>query len=601
MSYIIDDELLNDIRDKIDIVNLISQYVHLKKSGSNYMGLCPFHGEKTPSFSVSPSKGIFHCFGCGVGGDQISFIMKRENLGFREAVKFLADKYGIELKNTSESINTQLINKKNRAYEANREAAKFFMLSLSRSKSAYMYLKNRNIDNDTIRDYGLGYAPDSWNELFNYLSKKGFNGDELEEFNLVSKSKSGKFIDRFRNRIMFPIIDTKKRVIGFGGRVLDDSLPKYLNTRDTIIFNKGKHLYNLNIISEKSDREKIILVEGYMDVISLYKSGINYSVASLGTSLTEEQAELIKRYGKEVYICYDGDSAGIKATNRAIDILIIQNIKPKILTLPEKLDPDEYVTKYGKLSFEIELKNSQPYLEYKISKIRENYNIESPDGLSGFTSEVSKLISRIKNPIEMDIYVDKISKQYGVSKNSIINYILILNRNKKNKEFNKKTYEYKNKEVKDKKISINTRYIAEDQLIKYALYSNDNFELIDKKINSCEFTKSECRIIFEELAEYYRQGIDFKDVLKNLVDKKLISQDYADKINIIEINQYSSDKIISELIGTLKKDSLEYRRKDILQDIKNLEKEEPSKKNSEILKLLIDELNEINKTINISQ
>ena len=588
MSFIINDELLDEIRSRGDIVDLISEYVNLKRSGTNFMGLCPFHGEKTPSFSVSRSKQIFKCFGCGAGGDIITFVMKKENLNFREAVKFLADKYNIELKEGSKP-NKEMNEKIERAYSANREAAKFFMENLSSSKVAYNYLKNRNISNEIISKFGLGYAKDDWQSLYNRLKKLNFTDDELIEFNLCSKSSKGDMIDRFRNRIMFPIIDTKKRVIGFGGRVLDDSLPKYLNTRDTIVFNKGKNLYNLNLVSRESDREKIILVEGYMDVISLYKSGIKYIVASLGTSLTQDQASLIKRYGKEVYICYDGDSPGIKATNRAIDVLIGAGVSPKIISLRDNLDPDEYIKKYGNLSFEMEIQNSISYLTFKISNLKKNYNLDSSEGLSGFTTEVAKIISRVKNPIKRDIYIAEVEKNYGVSKDAIINYIRLLNNEIKKKNFKKSRFE--NKNFKFNKLNFTNR--SEDLLIKYSLVSCDYFEFIKDNISSHEFSNTYSRLVFEELIQNNNEDLDYNSLKNYLINNCSIDSDYLNSLDFLELDLYNYKNVIIDLISGIKTKNLKKRREDILKEIESLDKGDSSK-DIENIQTLLKELGEIN-------
>lgn len=597
MSYIINDEVLNEIRDRADIVDVISGYVDLKKSGSNYTGLCPFHGEKTPSFSVSEQKKIFHCFGCGVGGDQITFIMKRENLGFREAVKFLADKYNVELQENS-NVNKELVEKKKRAYSANKETAKFYFNNLRKTQRAYRYLANRGLDSKTITKFAIGYAEDSWDSLYKHLKSLNFNDSELEEFNLITKTKNGNYIDRFRNRIMFPIIDYKSRVIGFGGRVLDDSLPKYLNTRDTIVFNKGKNLYNLNLISKESDRKKIILVEGYLDVISLYQSGINYSVASLGTALTEDQAELIKRYGEEVYICYDGDNAGFKAASRAIDVLITKNISPKIVNLRDGLDPDDYIKKYGKFNFEVELKEGYNYLDYKILKVKENFNLDTSEGLSGFTSEAAKILSRVKNPIEQDVYIDKVARQYGVSKDAISSYVsILLNNNRfKLKETNI------NREVpiqKDSKF-IEARQKAEMQIIRYAIESESNFEFILNRIKPHEFKSINCRIIFEEL-NYCFENHEDVDIINSLEEKKLIDDLFMNKLKSVKIDIVNSERVIEELISTINKEQLEFDRNEILQEIHSLDKKTLANEDILRIKELINKLNELNTKLKISQ
>ncbi|MHC5098690.1 DNA primase [Peptoniphilus genitalis] len=296
--YVINDNVLDEIRDRADIVDLIGEYVDLKRSGSNYMGLCPFHSEKTPSFSVSPSKSIFKCFGCGVGGDVITFVMKRENLSFPEAVEFLADKYNVRLE-VYKDENKEAREKRNRLYEINREAGLHFLKNYEASQKTQLYLKNRMLSDKTIRSYGIGYSKDSWTDLYDHLTKMGYREDELLELNLISKSKNGNYIDRFRDRVMFPIINRNNRIIGFGARAFGDAKPKYLNSRETPIFHKGSNVFNINIISRESTRERIILVEGYMDVISLYNSGINYSVASLGTSLTIDQANIIKKMARD--------------------------------------------------------------------------------------------------------------------------------------------------------------------------------------------------------------------------------------------------------------------------------------------------------------
>lgn len=321
MTLYISDEIIQKVKDDSDIVNIISEYIQLKKSGSNYVGLCPFHSEKTPSFTVSETKQYYHCFGCGEGGDIVTFIMKKENLEFLDAVKFLADKLGIEIEDSNFTVKNK--DEKNKTYEINKEAARYFYDNLIKNSYALEYLRKRNINTKTIRQFGLGFSLNSWDSLYKYLIQKGYTDNDIEKTGLIGKrSGNNGYYDKLRNRIIFPIIDTKSRVIGFGGRVLDNSHPKYLNSQDTIVFNKGNHLYGLNLLSKYSNRKRIVLVEGYMDVISLYAKGINYSIASLGTALTERQCKLIKRYGEEVYICYDSDLAGINATLRAIDLLL---------------------------------------------------------------------------------------------------------------------------------------------------------------------------------------------------------------------------------------------------------------------------------------
>lgn len=586
--YVIDDNVLDEIRDRADIVDLIGGYVDLKRSGSNYMGLCPFHSEKTPSFSVSPSKGIFKCFGCGVGGDVITFIMKRENLGFREAVEFLADKYNIRL-NEYKDENKEVREKRDRFYEINREAALYFLQNLNSSKKAKLYLKNRMLNEKTIRSYGIGYSKDSWTDLLDYLKSLGYKEEELFELNLVSKSKNGNYIDRFRDRIMFPIINRNNRVIGFGARGFFDAKPKYLNSKETPIFHKGNNLFNMNIISKESSRERIILVEGYMDVISLYNSGINYSVASLGTSLTADQAKIIKKMARDIYICYDSDDAGINATSRAIDIFLSISVKPKIIELDGGLDPDDFIKKYGVEGFENKIKGAISYIDFKIKRLKENFNLEENEGLSNFTIESAKIFSSIKNPIERDIFVKDFSKNYNISINAINNYINYLNRNKL-KENRKDRFKVK----KNTNVVQNTKTKAQEELLSYSLLDNDIYEYIKNKIEVYYFTNVNTRIVFEEIPRMFEEELDIREFLYDLIDKKLIEKDFVeiilDLIKKINVNY----KIIDELISTLEKNYLQNEKNKILENIGKLQGEE----NKNLLLEALKDLKSINLKLN---
>lgn len=586
--YVIDDNVLDEIRDRADIVDLIGGYVDLKRSGSNYMGLCPFHSEKTPSFSVSPSKGIFKCFGCGVGGDVITFIMKRENLGFREAVEFLADKYNIRL-NEYKDENKEVREKRDRFYEINREAALYFLQNLNSSKKAKLYLKNRMLNEKTIRSYGIGYSKDSWTDLLDYLKSLGYEEEELFELNLVSKSKNGNYIDRFRDRIMFPIINRNNRVIGFGARGFFDAKPKYLNSKETPIFHKGNNLFNMNIISKESSRERIILVEGYMDVISLYNSGINYSVASLGTSLTADQAKIIKKMARDIYICYDSDDAGINATSRAIDIFLSISVKPKIIELDGGLDPDDFIKKYGVEGFENKIKGAISYIDFKIKRLKENFNLEENEGLSNFTIESAKIFSSIKNPIERDIFVKDFSKNYNISINAINNYINYLNRNKL-KENRKDRFKVK----KNTNVVQNTKTKAQEELLSYSLLDNDIYEYIKNKIEVYYFTNVNTRIVFEEIPRMFEEELDIREFLYDLIDKKLIEKDFVEIILYLIKKINVNYKIIDELISTLEKNYLQNEKNKILENIGKLQGEE----NKNLLLEALKDLKSINLKLN---
>lgn len=586
--YVINDNVLDEIRDRADIVDLIGEYVELKRSGSNYMGLCPFHSEKTPSFSVSPSKGIFKCFGCGVGGDVITFVMKRENLSFPEAVEFLADKYSVRLE-VYKDENKESRDKRDRLYEINREAGLHFLKNYQASQKTQLYLKNRMLNDKTIRSYGIGYSKDSWTDLYDHLTKLGYKEDELLELNLISKSKNGNYIDRFRDRVMFPIINRNNKIIGFGARAFGDEKPKYLNSRETPIFHKGNNVFNMNIISRESTRERIILVEGYMDVISLYNSGINYSVASLGTSLTIDQANIIKKMAKDIYICYDSDNAGINATSRAIDIFLEVSVKPKIIELEGGLDPDDFIKKYGMEGFENKIKSAISYIEFKIKKLKENFNLEDSEGLSNFTIESAKILSSIINPIERDIFVKDFSRKYNISFAAIENYINYLNRNKL-------------KEVKREKLKVkkNTNVVksnkarAQEELLSYSLLDNDIYKYIKNKIEVFYFTNAMTRAVFEEIPRLYKEEMEVKDFLSLLESNRLADREFVGNILSIISEIHVDDKIVDELIRTVEGNYLRDRKNKILENIENLQGEE----NKNLLLEALKELQEINLKLN---
>lgn len=583
MAYFINDDVIAEIRSKANIVEVISEYVDLNKRGANYLGLCPFHKEKTPSFSVSESKEMFHCFGCGVGGDVITFVMRMENLGFIEAVKFLADKYNVTLSQRSE--NKELISKKERGYLANKEAGYFYVKKLFQSKRALSYLNKRKINRDVAVKFGLGMCPDKSDGLVEYLVSKGFKEDELVEYNLaVKSSKQDKYFDRFRNRLMFPIIDPQGRVIAFGGRVFGDELPKYLNSRETIVYSKGDNLYGLNVLSKESDRERIILVEGYMDVISIYKSGINYSVASLGTALTPNQGKLLKRYGKEVIICYDGDTAGVNATLRAIDVLNSVDVSPKVLHLPEGLDPDDYIKKYGAFSFEALIKNGENAVLYKLNYEKSNYNLKTPDGLTMYINKALSIISKIKNPIERDIYTEKLSKDYSISKDALnLQLSSVLNYNKPRTNF-KKNEGFKKGEGRTR---------AEEQLISYGLKDKSVYDLIKSSLTSIDFSDIKVRILFEKLDELYKlDNTSYNNVLNVLLEQELIDKKFADRIFQTELPG-DVEELSKELIINIKRGNLIEKRDFISASISEMESGE-AQYNKEDLKALVKELYSIN-------
>ena len=384
-------EIIEEIKYRSDIADIISDYVKLKPAGTNYKGLCPFHNEKTPSFHVNTSKQIYRCFGCGEGGDVISFVMKAENLDFMDAVRLLADRCGIEIKKNIDHDTRARLEKINKFHAIHVEAARFYYTNLiNEDNQALNYLKKRGLDLKIIKNFGLGYAPDSWDSLKIYLSSKGYTDEELFESGLLSKSsKSDRLFDKFRNRIMFPIFDYKGNVIGFGGRVMDDGQPKYLNSPDSEIFNKRYNLYGLNFARKHLGNQKtLILVEGYMDLISLYQFGIKNTVATLGTALTDEQAALIKRYADTLVLSYDSDQAGINASMRAIDILDRHGISVKILDLGESKDPDEFIREHGMAKMYDSIENALEATRFRINVLSKNYNLQDRKDTMVYLAEI---------------------------------------------------------------------------------------------------------------------------------------------------------------------------------------------------------------------
>lgn len=409
--------IIQEIIDKNDIADVVSEYVPLKKSGSNYVGLCPFHNEKTPSFSVSQQKGIFHCFGCGEGGTVVSFVMKMENLTFTEAIAKLAQRAGVALpeSNYHDSKKAAAVRDKKELYfELNKEAANFYysMLSKKEGAVAVAYFKERALDGKCAKFYTLGYSPNERCALLNYLTQKGYKKEDIFSAGLASKNESGTYYDRFRNRIMFPIFNANDKVIGFGARrITEDVNPKYLNTADTLIYNKSKNLYSFNV-ARRARKGEVILVEGYMDVISVVKNGIPNVVATLGTALTSDQAKLLKRYFNEVIICYDSDDAGLEAKKRAILILRDMDIKTSVMTVEGAKDTDEFLKKYGKDRFLTLINKRKSDILYLMDIFGARYELQiNVEDRISYVSDLLPYLAKVKNEVELDIYVEEIAKR----------------------------------------------------------------------------------------------------------------------------------------------------------------------------------------------
>lgn len=551
------EELIEEIRSHNDIVDVISEYVTLEKSGTSYKAKCPFHTEKTPSFSVSPDKQIFHCFGCGEGGNVISFIMKIENLAFVDALKLLADRVGMILPEKNETIDKERYKKKQIQYLIHTEAAKYFYQNLKKSEIVLRYLKKRNITSKTIIKFGLGFASDNWEDLYHHLLSKKYTKEEINQSGLIveKKNQQGEFYDRFRNRLIFPVFDLTNRVIAFGGRVLDNKLPKYLNSPETPIFSKGYHLYGLNHAKSNIEKGQIIIVEGYMDVISLYQYGIKNVVASLGTALTKQQARLLNRYADEVVIAYDGDEAGQKATLRALDILSSVGCRVKVMQLPNGLDPDEYIKKYKIEGFTYQINKGLSLVEYKVMLARKKYNIHSIEGKIDFTKEVAKILKNIKSEIEIDAYIKKVSRETDIDEGAIKSEVYynkkVRKEAPKNKNGNNRnTIQYtKNAPTKERKSAI---ILAEENLLNIISQDLRLFEEFKKHMSWEDFVddlhRNIAKVIFEKMnRKEYVIPAQLLDIFKTEEAEKKISAIFAK-----ELNKEFMDNNIMEYINTIR-------------------------------------------------
>ena len=511
------DSFLQELKLRSDITEIASSYVNLKRHGRNMVGLCPFHGEKTPSFNIYTESGSFYCFGCGAGGDVITFIMKIENLDYVEAVKFLAQRAGMEMpENTYDDSLSKL---RMRIYEANREAARFFHATLlsQRGQSGLNYLRGRALSDRTIRHFGLGFADDDWNSLCNHLKSKGFSEYEIYSANLAFKRKNGNGIyDRFVNRVMFPIIDLRGNVIAFGGRIMTDEKPKYLNTSDTPVFKKSENLFSLNN-AKSSGTRTLILCEGYMDVIALNQAGFTNAVATLGTALTNEQAVLMKRYADEVIICYDADGAGQKATARAIDILRNAGLPIKILTVPSGKDPDEFIRSKGEngpAAFKLLIEKCGNDIEYRLMKLKENYNLNTTDGKVAFLNEAVKIVATIESPIERDVFASKLCAELEIDKNAFLEQISKVKRRDRRENIKKETRQIQ-AELNGQSDKINREHYkkprsssAEEALLVYLINNPDYANSISERVTPDKFSNSLIKRYYEYVLSKIKSGYE---------------------------------------------------------------------------------------------
>ncbi len=562
------DELIEEIRNSNDIVEVISQYVVLKRSGSNYFGLCPFHSEKSPSFSVSPSKQIFHCFGCNAGGNVIHFVSKIENIGFKETLELLARNAGITLPTLDNGVEDKMQKLKSRVYEINKFAAEFYHQNLYKptSKLAQEYIKKRKMDNNTLKSFLIGYSG-NYDELYRALKNAGYTDQEIFASSLVKKSDKGKIFDSYRKRLIIPIKDVNDRVIAFGGRVLDDSKPKYINSPENIVYSKGRQLFGLNL-AKKSGQDKIIIVEGYMDAISLYQRGITNVVASLGTALTQAQGRMLRKYASQIIIGYDADGAGQAATMRGLEILQSLGYDVRILQLDgDAKDPDEYVLKYGSGKFNLCVQKAISLVEFKVKMLKQNINLLNANDKIKFLNEIANIIAKVTNEFEKEVYIDKISNEYKISKEAIyaqINKILYANSN--GSKTLKQSVKQRETAIKKNTVSIDNKLLKRENLIVSLLMNpeTDTYNKIKDVISPSDFKDERNKEIVTKLYSEYENG-QAKNVLSLFEDEKIISH-----ITYIMAEDYDVtdiEKAIEDILKTYIKEKNINKRNEILKKL----------------------------------
>ncbi len=481
------DEIVDEVRSRVNIVDVIGNYVALKKKGANYFGLCPFHGEKTASFSVAPGKQIFYCFGCGKGGDALRFLMDYENITFQEALKRLADQVGYTLPESGPEGAGQRKDRdiRGQLLEINKAAALYFYgaLKTKAGELGLRYLRGRALRDDTITHWGLGYADQNRDGLYQYLRQKGFSDALLRESGLFSFSERGVY-DKFFNRVMFPIMDYNNRVIGFGGRVMGDGEPKYLNSPETKLFDKSRNLFGLNF-ARKARKPYMILCEGYMDVISMHQAGFQCAVASLGTSLTENQARLLKRYVNEVLLTYDSDNAGVKAARRAIPILRAAGITSKVINVKPHKDPDEFIKAEGAEKFQERIDEARNAFLWEAEAIKRGYALQDPAGQTAYINEIAEMLCRFREPLEQENYMKAVAREQMIDYSGLRRLVL-QKMNQQNSPFQKKTYaqtDYFDRPERGKKKEPETAVQkSERQLITWLSEKPEIIELVKKYI-----------------------------------------------------------------------------------------------------------------------
>lgn len=559
------DEFLSELRMRCDIEQTISSYVPLRRRGKNLVGLCPFHNEKTPSFTVYPETESFYCFGCGAGGEVISFIRRIENLDYVEAVRFLCERAGMNM--PEDGYDSSLAQKRKRMYEINREAARFFHETLfsPEGKAGLDYYKSRGYSKKTLIRFGMGYAPNDWRKLLTHMKEKGYSYEELYDANLANRSeKNGKisYYDNFRNRVIVPIIDPRGNVVAFGGRVLDDSKPKYVNTSDTMVYKKSLGVFGLNF-AKNSKEKSLILVEGYMDAISLHQAGFDNAIACLGTALTSEMAHLLSRYTDQMILSYDADEAGQKATQRAIGIFSSIGMKLKVLQLSGGKDPDEILKKYGPERFRSLIDGASNDIEFALVKAKKDFDLDTADGKMKYLTKACEILADTGDTIAQDVYASKIADELAVEKQTVTVRIGQLRRKKMNTRQKQKFTAIEQKIITETNREVlksgqTIREIKAQKRIVSSLYQNPDFiSILDGKIDENDFSDGTVRKIFTSLTEKIKNG---ESLELNCFAETLSDSEMSELVGIVRSADglTSSKKEFSDCINVI----LEEKNKD---------------------------------------
>lgn len=570
------EELIEEIRNRNDIVDVVSAYVKLKKKGSTYFGLCPFHNEKSPSFSVNGQRQIFHCFGCGEGGNVYSFLMKYENFTFPETVRFLAERAGIELPEVEDSPEEKKKNSlKASLLEVNKEAALYFfrLLKSEKGKIGYDYLTNRGLSDETIVKFGLGYSQNYKDDLYRYLRGKGYRDEVLKESGLFTYTERGVF-DKFFNRVMFPIMDINNKVIGFGGRVMGQGEPKYLNSPETILFDKSRNLYGMNY-ARTSRKDSLLVCEGYMDVIALHQAGFTNAVASLGTAFTSRQCLLMKRYTEHVYLTYDSDGAGVKAALRAIPMLKEAGLSAKVVNMQPYKDPDEFIKNMGAERYEERIKNARNSFLFEIDKMKENVSLEDPEGKAGFYTEVARKLLEFEDELERNVYLDAVSREYGIPRESLVKsvnkqaYTYVARKEQRAKEY----VPGQNQREKAKPGKENGVMQAQKILITWILEEPYLLDKISPVLNENDFSEP----VYNKVAALLFDQVRKQDVNPARIIDHFESEEEHREVSALfntplreEMSPAEKEKALNETVMKIKKNSLENRGRKAA-DVKELQ------------------------------